>query len=35
MLIAQARPSFKAFFGVMPPADADPSPLLIKHLTGG
>lgn len=35
MLIAQARPSFKAFFGVMPPADADPSALLMKHLTGG
>lgn len=34
MLIAQARPSFKAFFGIMPAADADPSALLIKHLTG-
>ncbi len=34
MLIAQAQPSFKAFFGVNPPAEADPSPLLIKHLTG-
>ncbi len=34
MLIAQARPSFKAFFGVAPPADADPASLLIRHLTG-
>ena len=34
MLIAQARPSFKAFFGVMPPKEADPAPLLMRHLTG-
>ena len=33
MLIAQARPSFKAFFGVTAPA-TDPSPYLIKALRG-
>jgi len=33
MLIAQARPSFKAFFGVAAPA-TDPSPILIKALRG-
>ncbi len=32
MLIAQARPSFKAFYGVEAPA-SDPSPLLIKELS--
>lgn len=32
MLVAQARPSFKHFYGQMPPAEADPKPLLLKHL---
>ena len=32
MLIGQARPSFKLFFGKSPPEDLDPSPLLIKAL---
>jgi len=33
MLIAQAKPSFKLFFGKMPGPDLDPAPLLIKALT--
>lgn len=32
MLIEQARPSFKAFYGVLPPAEANPKPMLITHL---
>ena len=32
MLIEQARPSFKAFYGQLPPAEADPKPMLISHL---
>lgn len=32
MLIAQAKPSFEKFFGVMPKAEFDPAPLLLKHL---
>ena len=32
MLIEQARPSFRLFFGQTPPADLDPSELLIKEL---
>ena len=32
MLIAQARPSFKLFYGVNPPADPDPSEMLYKAL---
>jgi len=32
MLIEQARPSFKFFYGVEPPADSDPSEVLIKAL---
>jgi len=32
MLIAQARPSFKLFYGVNPPAEPDPSELLFKAL---
>ena len=32
MLIAQARPSFKLFYGQLPPHDLDPKELLIKHL---
>lgn len=34
MLIAQARPSFKLFYGVAPPAEADPKPILIEALRG-
>jgi len=32
MLIAQARPSFKLFYGVNPPAEPDPSELLFQAL---
>jgi len=32
MLIAQARPSFEAFFGVPPPADEAVKGVLIKAL---
>ena len=32
MLIEQARPSFKAFYGQLPPVEADPKPMLIAHL---
>jgi shikimate dehydrogenase len=32
MLIEQARPSFRLFFGKAPPEDLDPSPILIKAL---
>ena len=32
MLIAQARPSFKLFYGSNPPADPDPSEMLFKAL---
>jgi shikimate dehydrogenase len=32
MLIAQARPSFKQFYGQLPPIDMDPRPLLEHHL---
>lgn len=33
MLIAQARPSFKQFYGQLPPHDLDPKDLLIRHLS--
>lgn len=33
MLIEQARPSFRLFFGKTPPPELDPSALLIKELT--
>lgn len=33
MLIAQARPSFKIFFGETPPESLDPKPLLVNELT--
>lgn len=33
MLIAQARPSFKLFFGQSPPETLDPKPLLITELS--
>ena len=32
MLIAQARPSFKLFYGVAPPAEPDPSAMLFEAL---
>ena len=32
MLIAQARPSFKLFYGVAPPAQPDPSKMLFQAL---
>lgn len=32
MLIAQARPSFKLFYGMAPPQDMDPTPLLLAAL---
>ncbi len=32
MLVAQARPSFKLFYGVNPPAEPDPSELLFQAL---
>ena len=32
MLIAQARPSFKQFYGQLPPIDLNPRPLLERHL---
>lgn len=32
MLVAQAKPSFRLFFGVSPDEDLDPKPLLISHL---
>ena len=35
MLIAQARPSFKLFFGKAPPMELDPSELLFKALETG
>jgi len=35
MLIAQARPSFKLFYGVSPPAEPDPSEMLFKALKAG
>ncbi len=34
MLIGQARPSFKLFFGKTPPLDLDPAPILRKTLAG-
>lgn len=34
MLIAQARPSFRLFYGKTPPPELDPSALLIKALEG-
>jgi len=34
MLIAQARPSFKLFYGVAPTLEADPKPVLIEALRG-
>ena len=33
MLISQARPSFKLFFGQTPPAGLDPAPLLKEALS--
>lgn len=33
MLVAQARPSFKAFFGETPKAELNPTSLLVKELT--
>ena len=35
MLIEQARPSFKLFFGAVPPKDADPTQVLLKALKSG
>ena len=35
MLIAQARPSFKLFFGKTPPLDLDPTDVLFKALKTG
>lgn len=35
MLIAQARPSFKLFFGETPPLDLDPADVLIEALRTG
>lgn len=35
MLIAQARPSFKLFFGKKPPADLDPTEVLFEALETG
>lgn len=35
MLIAQARPSFKLFFGRKPPMDADPTEMLFEALNTG
>jgi len=35
MLIAQARPSFKLFFGVTPPMDLDPTEILFEALRTG
>ena len=35
MLIAQARPSFKLFFGRNPPADLDPTEILFEALKTG
>lgn len=32
MLIAQARPSFKLFFGSLPPSDLDPTAILLQAL---
>ena len=32
MLIAQARPSFKYFYGQAPRIDCDPTPILLQHL---
>ncbi len=34
MLVGQARPSFKFFFGEMPPEDLDPRPILESALAG-
>ncbi len=33
MLVAQARPSFKLFFGKLPPEDLNPKPMLVSELT--
>lgn len=35
MLIAQARPSFKLFFGAAPPPDLDPTAMLLEALRTG
>jgi len=35
MLIAQARPSFKLFFGQTPPMDLDPTDTLFAALASG
>jgi len=35
MLIAQARPSFKLFFGKKPPLDLDPTDVLFEALKTG
>lgn len=35
MLIAQARPSFKLFYGVVPPTDIDPTDMLFAALKSG
>ncbi|GGX67263.1 shikimate dehydrogenase (NADP(+)) [Litorimonas cladophorae] len=35
MLIAQARPSFKLFYGVAPPTDIDPTDMLFAALKSG
>lgn len=35
MLIEQARPSFRHFFGVLPPADIDPTDILYRALKTG
>jgi len=35
MLIAQARPSFKLFFGAAPPLDLDPTQTLLDALRTG
>jgi shikimate dehydrogenase len=35
MLIAQARPSFKAFFGKSPPRELDPTEVLFEALRTG
>ena len=35
MLIAQARPSFKLFFGQTPPMDLDPTHMLFEALESG
>jgi shikimate dehydrogenase len=35
MLIAQARPSFKLFYGMLPPTDIDPTDMLFAALKSG